>query len=345
MCPGSVFKVHHHTLKGRIMRADRLLSLLMVLQIKGRATAQELAERLEVSERTIYRDIEALSVAGVPVYAERGPGGGCVLAEGYRTNLTGLNEDEVRSLFTPGATAVLADLGASKALEAALLKLLAALPSTHRENVERTRQRLYMDTVAWYHSNEPVPFLQTLQDAVWRDRKILLTYRKGNSEVTERIVDPLALVAKAGIWYMVAVSHGDLRVFRVSRVRDVVLTEEQCERPANFDLEHFWAHWSIEFQDMVKMPMYAVMVRVSPVLVPILPQLRGEHMHRLIESAPPPDAEGWITIPLEFVSFEHARGSILGFGPMVEVLEPPELREGVKQFALGIVEFYKERDG
>ncbi|HCI81783.1 MAG TPA: transcriptional regulator, partial [Ktedonobacter sp.] len=112
------------------MRADRLLSLLMVLQIKGRATAQELAERLEVSERTIYRDIEALSVAGVPVYAERGPGGGCMLAEGYRTNLTGLNEDEVRTLFTPGATAVLADLGASKALEAALLKLLAALPST-----------------------------------------------------------------------------------------------------------------------------------------------------------------------------------------------------------------------
>ena len=326
------------------MRADRLLSLLMVLQIKGRATAQELAERLEVSERTIYRDIEALSVAGVPVYAERGPGGGCVLAEGYRTNLTGLNEDEVRTLFTPGATAVLADLGASKALEAALLKLLAALPSTHRENVERTRQRLYMDTVAWYHSNEPVPFLQILQDAVWRDRKIVLTYRKGNSEVVERVVDPLGLVAKAGIWYMVAVSHGDLRVFRVSRVRDVVLMDEQCKRPTNFDLEQFWAHWSIEFEEMTKVPMYVARVRVSPVLVPILPQLRGEHMHRLIESAPPPDAEGWITIPLEFSSFEHARGYILGFGPTIEVVEPLELREGVKQFALGIVEFYRERD-
>ena len=327
------------------MRADRLLSLLMVLQIKGRATAQELAERLEVSERTIYRDIEALSVAGVPVYAERGPGGGCVLADGYRTNLTGLNEDEVRTLFTPGATAALQDLGASKTLEAALLKLLASLPSTHREHVERTRQRLYMDTVAWYHSNEPVPYIQMLQDAVWRDRKILLTYRKNNSEMTERVVDPLGLVAKAGIWYMVAVSHGDLRVFRVSRVRDVVLLDEPCERPANFDLEHFWAHWSIEFQELTKIPLYTATVRVSPVLVPVLPQLRGEHMHRLIESAPPPDAEGWITLPLEFGSFEHARGYILGFGPMVEVLEPQELREGVKQFALGIVEFYRERDG
>lgn len=327
------------------MRADRLLSLLMLLQIKGRATAQELAERLEVSERTIYRDIEALSIAGVPVYAERGPGGGCMLAEGYRTNLTGLSEDEVRTLFTPGATAVLADLGASKALEAALLKLLAALPTTHRTHVERTRQRLYMDTVAWYHSNEPVPFLQTLQDAVWRDRKAILLYRKGNGEVVERTVDPLGLVAKAGIWYMVAVSHGDLRVFRVSRVRDVMLTEEQCERPANFDLEHFWAHWSIEFEDKTKIPMYTVTIRVSPVLVPILPQLRGEHMHRLIEAAPPPDVEGWITLPLEFSSFEHARGYILGLGPVVEVLEPQELREGVKQFALGIVEFYRERDG
>jgi predicted DNA-binding transcriptional regulator YafY len=317
----------------------------MVLQIKGRATAQELAERLEVSERTIYRDIEALSVAGVPVYAERGPGGGCVLAEGYRTNLTGLSEDEVRSLFTPGATAILTDLGANKTLEAALLKLLATLPSSHRANVERTRQRLYMDTVAWYHSNEPVPFLRDVQDAIWQDHRILLSYRKGNGELVERDVDPLALVAKAGIWYMVAVSRGDLRVFRVSRIRDVRPIHELCQRPANFDLEQFWAQWSLEFEDKVKMPVYTLTLRVSPVLVSILPQLRGEGIHRVIEAAPPPDDEGWITIPLEFGSFEHARGYVLGLGPMVEVIEPQELREGVKQFAAGIVEFYRERDG
>src|SRR5581483_5649644 len=188
------------------MRADRLLSILMMLQIRGQVTARELAQRLEVSERTIYRDIEALSMAGVPVYAERGPGGGCVLAEGYRTNLTGLTEDEVRSLFMPGMTRQLADLGAEKTLDAALLKLLAALPSDHRRDVEHTRQRIFVDTVGWYYSTEVSPYLHLLREAIWNDCKARIVYRKSNGEVSERVVDPLGLVAKAGIWYMVAIS-------------------------------------------------------------------------------------------------------------------------------------------
>lgn len=324
------------------MRADRLLSILMLLQIRGHMTAHDLAERLEVSERTIYRDIEALSMAGVPVYAERGPGGGCMLAEGYRTNLTGLTEAEVRTLFLPGMSAPLADLGASKALEAALLKLLAALPTAQRRDVEHTRQRLYMDAVGWFHSNEAVPFLQTLQEAVWRDCKVQITYRKKNGEVTERSVDPLGLVAKAGIWYMVAVSHGDLRVFRVSRVREAILTDEPCQRPPDFDLETYWAAWSAELQ--TRSPSYPVKVRVSPAFVPILPQILGETVHDLIEHANPPDEEGWITITLIFGSFEGARSYILGFGTMVEVLEPLELRQSVIIFARGIVQFYEERE-
>ena len=324
------------------MRADRLLSLLMVLQIKGRSTAQELAERLEVSERTIYRDIEALSIAGVPVYAERGPGGGCVLAEGYRTNLTGLKEAEVRTLFMPGVTGPLTDLGVSKELEAALLKLLAALPSAHQRNIERTRQRLYMDAVGWYHANEPVPFLQLLQGAVWQDRKVQITYCKGNGEVVERIVDPLGLVAKAGIWYMVAVSHNELRIFRVSRVHAVVLTNEQCQRPEGFNLEQFWATSSRDF--LASLSKYPVTVRVSPLFLAILPPAMGETVHSRIEEAGPPDAEGWLTISLTFESLEHARSYILGFGTMIEVLEPLELRTNIKQLAEGIVEFYKERE-
>ncbi len=324
------------------MRADRLLSLLMMLQIRGRVTAQELAERLEVSERTIYRDIEALSIAGVPVYSERGPGGGCVLAEGYRTNLTGLKETEVRTLFMPGVVGPLSDLGVSKELEAALLKLLAALPSTHQRDVERTRQRLYMDAVGWYHSHEAVPFLQTLQTAVWQDRRVRLTYRKHNSEYTERVVDPLGLVAKAGIWYMVAVSHGDLRVFRVSRVRDAVMTDEQCQRPEGFNLEQYWAAWSRDFQ--TSLSRYPVTIRVSPLFLSILPQVLGETLHNRIEEAGPPDAEGWLTLPLMFETLEHARSYILGFGTMVEVLEPLELRTNIMQLAAGIVEFYKERE-
>jgi predicted DNA-binding transcriptional regulator YafY len=324
------------------MRADRLLSILMLLQIRGHMTAHELAQRLEVSERTIYRDIEALSVAGVPVYAERGPGGGCMLAEGYRTNLTGLTEPEVRTLFLPGMSAALADLGVSKALEAAMLKLLAALPIAQRRDAERVRQRLYMDAVGWFQPNEAVPFLQTLQEAVWRDRKVQIIYRKKNGEVSERLVDPLALVTKAGIWYMIAVSHDELRVFRVSRVLEAMLTDEPCQRPADFDLEKFWATWSAELQ--VKAPGYSVTVRVSPTFVPILPQILGETVHTLIENADPLDKEGWITISLTFGSFEGARSYILGFGTMAEVLEPQELRQSVIAFASGIVKFYEERE-
>ncbi len=324
------------------MRADRLLSILMLLQVRGHMTARELAERLEVSERTIYRDIEALSVAGVPVYAERGPGGGCMLAEGYRTNLTGLTEAEVRTLFLPGMSAALADLGVSKALEAAMLKLLAALPTAQRHNAERVRQRLYMDAVGWFHSNEAVPFLQTLQEAVWHDLRVQITYRKKNGEVSERIVDPLALVVKAGIWYMIAVSHDELRVFRISRVMEATLTDEPCQRPADFDLEKFWVAWSAELQ--IKAPGYSIKVRVSPAFVPILPQILGETVYTLIENAEPPNEEGWITIPLTFGSFEGARSYVLGFGTMVEVLEPQELRQSVIAFARGIVKFYEERE-
>jgi predicted DNA-binding transcriptional regulator YafY len=324
------------------MRADRLLSLLMLLQVRGSITARELAERLEVSERTIYRDIEALSAAGVPVYAERGPGGGCKLAEGYRTNLTGLSGDEVRSLFVRGSAGPLADLGASKALEAALLKLLAALPSAHRRDVEHARQRLYMEAVGWYHSSDAVPYLQTLRDAVWYDHRVRITYRKRAGEVTERVVDPLGLVAKAGVWYMVAVSHGEMRVFRVSRVLNAEIVNEPCQRPEGFDLEHYWRAWSAEFQNM--WPVYPVTVRVSPAFISVLPQIMGESIYRLIEQAEPPDAEGWITITLQFDSFEAARSNILGFGTFVEVLAPQELRQSVIQVANGIVEFYRQRE-
>ncbi len=324
------------------MRADRLLSLLMVLQVRGSVTARELAERLEVSERTIYRDIEALSAAGVPVYAERGPGGGCMLAEGYRTNLTGLTQDEARALFMPGMAQPLADLGAGKAIEAALLKLLATLPSARRLEVEHTRRRLYMDAVGWYHSNEPTPFLHTLREATWSDHKLRIVYRKSNGEVGERIVEPLGLVAKAGIWYMVALSQGDLRVFRVSRIRDAEIIAEVFQRPEEFDLEQYWSTWSQDFETLL--PPYPVTIRVSPTFVPTLPLILGEEVHSFLDRAGQPDAEGWITLTIPFSSFENACRNILGFGTQVEVLEPQELRQAVIHIASGIVEFYRERD-
>ena len=325
------------------MRADRLLSLLMLLQIRGRLPAHELARRLEVSERTIYRDIDALSTAGVPVYTETGPGGGCVLAEGYRTNLTGLTEAEVRTLFMSGASGLLADLELGHALEAALLKLLAALPSAHRQDAERARQRIYLDAAGWSEPEEAGPHLRTIQEAAWQDRRLLLTYRKANGEIIERIVDPLGLVAKAGIWYLVGAMQGGMRVLRISRVQTATIMEESCQRPEGFDLATFWAEWSAEFK--ASWPQYPVTVRVAPDLVPILPQVLGERVQALIKQADPPDAEGWITLTLPFETFEGARTSMLGFGTNIEVLEPEELREGVAKFAARIVAFYAGKPG
>ncbi len=265
-----------------------------------------------------------------------------MLAEGYRTNLTGLTQDEARALFMPGMAQPLADLGAGKAIEAALLKLLATLPSSRRREVEHTRQRLYLDAVGWYHSNEPTPFLQTLREATWSDHRLRIVYRKSNGEVSERIVEPLGLVAKAGVWYMVALSKGDMRVFRVSRVRDAEIVDEVFQRPEQFDLEQYWSTWSQDFETLL--PPYPVTLRIAPTFVPTVPLLLGEEVHTFLERAGPPDSEGWLTLTIPFSSFESACRNILGFGTQVEVLEPQELRQLIIQVATGIIAFYRERE-
>jgi predicted DNA-binding transcriptional regulator YafY len=210
-------------------------------------TARELAERLEVSERTIYRDLEALSTAGIPVYAERGPGGGCILVDGYQTNLTGLTESEVLALFTLRTPGPLTDLGLDKALDDALLKISAALPAASREDAERMQQRIYLDTASWHQSEEAVPYLQTIQQAVWADRRILLTY--GNSNSLENhtnhslLINPYGLVAKANIWYLIGATESKIQVFRVSRIQNVTVTEEHFKRPTEFDLTVYWKEY------------------------------------------------------------------------------------------------------
>ena len=185
------------------MRADRLLSLVMLLQTHGNLTAQALGEELEVSERTIYRDVEALSFAGIPVYAERGPGGGIALLDSYRTSLTGLNRDEVRALFMLSIPAPLDELGVTADLKAALLKLSAALPAVGRDEQIMARQRIHLDSVAWSQPEQPVPHLQIIHQAVWQDFKLQLRYDLGYFGEIELLVDPLGLVAKTTVWYLV----------------------------------------------------------------------------------------------------------------------------------------------
>ncbi len=324
------------------MRADRLLSILMLLQARGRVTAQRLAEELEVSVRTIYRDVDALSTAGVPVYAERGPGGGCALVDGYRTSLTGLTTDEVKALFMLSVPASLDELGMSQELRAALRKLAAALPAAQRQDETMVRQRIHLDWSDWSQGEEATPHLQTIHRAVWEDCRLHLAHREfvgpQGFERFERLVDPYGLVAKAGRWYLVCAGEERLRVYRVSRILDARITDDHFERPPGFDLAAFWESWCAGREE--GRPTYPVTVRVSPGLATFLPLHFGDCIREAIAQAGPPDGEGWITLTLPFETFEEARWRILGFGRAVEVLEPEALRLSVIDFAGQIVEFY-----
>jgi predicted DNA-binding transcriptional regulator YafY len=327
------------------MRADRLLSLLLLLESRGRMTAYELAERLEVSERTIYRDITALGMAGIPVYAERGPGGGCRLVEGYRTNLTGFTEEEVRTLFLSGAPGLLHDLGLSTAREVAARKLIAALPASYRHRVDQARQRIHVDPVGWspQYDDEAVPHLEALQRAVLNEERLRLLYRKGNGEVVIRILDPLGLVAKAAIWYLVgrySDPAGQMRVFRVSRVLEVTVLGEASERPVDFDLAEYWQSWSCEFSAML--PQYLVKVRVEPEAIPAVISILGQGVATRLEQAGK-DKNSAAYLSLTYDSLDHARSRLLGLGTLLEVIEPLELRESIIDCASRIISMYGDR--
>jgi len=320
------------------MRADRLLSLLMLLQARGQMTARELARELEVSERTIYRDIDALCIAGVPIYGEAGPEGGYALVDSYRTHLTGLTEGEVRALFMLSIPAPLAELGVSRELRSALLKLSAALPDAHRRNEERVRQRFHLDSTWWRQGDELAPHLPTIHQAVWQDRKLHITYQPLFAVELVRLVEPYGLVAKAGVWYLVCANKRGPHVHRVSDLVDARISEETFERPADFDLPTFWQGWCQEHEALYVH--YTATVRVAPNLVPELARHFGSLIHTKLAQAGPPDVEGWVKLELAFESFEAARERILGFGRGIEVLEPRALRRSVLDYAEQIVALY-----
>ena len=327
------------------MRADRLLSILMLLQSRGprKLTAQELARELEVSERTIYRDIDALSASGVPIYAEPGPGGGYALLDSYRTTLTGLTDGELRALFMLSIPDALADLGLRQPLRSALLKLSAALPAARRGDENQVRQRFYLDGAWWRQGEEPLPHLTPLQQAVWQDRRVWLAYRIEplGVDITQ-IADPIALVAKAGMWHLVMAVHGVLRVHRLSVLTDVRLTDEHFQRPADFDLEVFWRGWCAEQEH--GRDRFAVKLRVAPHFTAELVRHLGEQARAGIVAGVA-DAAGWIAVELHFESLEAARERVLSFGGGVEVLEPLALRWSVQDFAQQVMAVYGRPGG
>jgi predicted DNA-binding transcriptional regulator YafY len=304
------------------MRSSRLLALLLLLQRRQRATAAELAAELEVSVRTLYRDIAALLAAGVPVWTEPGPHGGIRLVEGWRTRLDGLTADEAGALLLSGAPQAIADLGLDAVALSARLKLDATLPPELRSRVARIRERFLLDAPAWFARPEPLTALPVVAAAVWEARALDLRY---GGRPASRRVEPLGLVLKAGTWYLVARQRGELRTYRVGRIDHAELRDERFTRPDDFDLPAWWAASSAAFDRSLLV--YPCRLRLSPWAQRRLPDLiPHDAIRRMLADAGPPDADGWREVELLLEGEEVGADQLSGLGAGVEVLEPLALR-------------------
>ena len=301
------------------VRADRLVSLALLLQARGRMSARDLAGELEVSVRTVYRDISALNAAGIPVIAEPGPGGGCRLIEGYRFPLRGLSADEAEALLLLGVPAAVADLGLADALAAARHKVST---STGEPGAAAL---VHLDLPRWFHGTEPVPHLRTLAEAVRLGRRLLLGYRRDDDGPgTTREVGPLGLVNKAGTWYLVATGRGGPAVFRAGRVTSARLLTGEAVRPDGFDLAAFWDQWSAAF--VSSRPQVEVRVRATATALGVFPSVFGDAGRRAAEAAGPPGADGLREVTLTFEEERAAAHRLAGFGGEVAVMAPETVR-------------------
>ncbi|OIJ63918.1 helix-turn-helix transcriptional regulator [Streptomyces mangrovisoli] len=326
------------------MRAARLLSLLLLLQNRGRLTADELAAELGVSARTVYRDVDSLISAGVPVYGDAGHGGGYQLVGGYRTRLTGLHADEAESLFLAGLPGAADDLGLGEVLAAAQLKLTAALPAPLRERDGRIRERFHLDALGWYREKDSPPVLVALAEAVWNQRRIQVRYRRwAKPQEVERELDPYGLVLKAGVWYLVAAVDGTVRTYRVSSILRLDVGEDGFERPDGFDLTAHWQDYLAAY-DARRLRLQAC-VRIAPSLLAALPDRLDAALVRAVEaSAGPPDRDGWVTATLPLESVDLAVPALLSLGPEIEVLSPEELRRKIAKTAAAVLDRYRPAD-
>lgn len=309
------------------MRADRLLSILLLLQMHGRLTARDLAGRLEVSERTILRDMDALSAAGVPVVADRGATGGWRLMNGYQTKLTGLTPAEVQALFVTLPARLLTDLGLKHDAQAALLKLHASLPPETQRHADFARQRIWIDTRGWRDPADSIAALPVLLDALWRERRLRFLYAGEMGCSGERISDPLGLVAKGNAWYLIAQVNEAVKTYRVSRIQEPIVLDEAATRPTDFDLRQYWERSTAEFRG--KLPRYYATFLVQPGVLRWA-RYRG---WRLEEETPEGDL---VRVRLRFDIEEEALQFALSFGPNLRVVDPPELREAVLRSAAAI---------
>ncbi|WNI33276.1 YafY family protein [Streptomyces sp. ITFR-6] len=296
------------------MRASRLVTLLLLLQNRGRMTARQLAEELEVSVRTVYRDVEALGAAGIPLYGDAGHAGGCRLIDGYRTRLTGLTADEAQAAFLAALPGAAAELGLGEALATARLKLRAALPAELPKHAERIQERFLLDAPGWYGDADRTPHLTAAAAAVWARRAVVLRYRRWRApEEIERRVEPYGLVLKAGRWYLVADGPTGIRSYRIDQILELKSLEEEFTVQDGFDLTRHWSSYLADSR--ARLHTGEALLRLTP-----------EGARRLgVTSA----GDGWTEARVPIESIDHAHGEFLRLGTDIEVMAPAELRDRI----------------
>ena len=333
------------------MRASRLLSLLLLLQTRGRMTARQLADELEVSVRTIYRDVESLHEAGIPLYGDAGPTGGYQLLDGYRTRLTGLSADEAEAMFLAALPGPAAELGLGSVMAAAQLKVKAAMPAELADRSGRIQQRFLLDAPGWYDDGDTSPFLPAVADAVWNQRRIRVLYRRWTAPTeVERTLAPYGIVLKTGKWYAVAESAGRVNTYRVNQILELETldgadgaegADGRFERPADFDLPGYWARQVAEFR--TRLVQGEALIRLSPAGRRRLGEVMAADVVNAVDATAKDDGErdGWVraTVPIE--SLTHAEGEFLKLGAGVEVLAPEALRERIAETAAELARLYE----
>jgi predicted DNA-binding transcriptional regulator YafY len=316
------------------MRSARLLQLMLRLQGSRGVVAEQLAGEFGVSVRTIYRDVASLSAAGVPIWTESGPGGGIRLLDGWQSKLSGMTDDETSALMLLGVPSIAADLGRTDSAEAAAAKLLSTMPPSLQEGARLWQDRILVDVPGWFGGSDDISALPTLASAVLDSRRLRFTYRD-----KERTVDPLGLVIKAGVWYLVAHLGSRTLSFRVGRITGPVVCDEVADRPVDFDLAAWWAASMAEFDRSLLR--FDCRIRLSPNGWRRLPDVVGVEASR---AAPgPPDGAGWMDVELRLESSDVALSQLIGLGADVEVLEPLSLRGAVFEVAQQMVRRHQRR--
>jgi predicted DNA-binding transcriptional regulator YafY len=322
------------------MRASRLLSIQMLLETRGRMSAQALADELEVSLRTLYRDVDELTVAGVPIYAERGRNGGFQLMDGWKTTLTGLTASEAQAVFMIGLTGPAAQLGLEKEVEDAQLKLVAALPAFQRADAQRIQSRFHVDTLEWYKENDPVPHLSTVAHAVWEEKQLAIVYESWKA-IVRRTVHPLGLVIKSGIWYLVAAIDHAPRTYRISNIQQASILNARSARLKKFNLAQYWNESIQRFEKdlytsqatvlttsagIKKLKLLSAAVAKALIILPTLTRKGGRYK---------------VNIPIE--NIDHAASQLLSLAPDVEVIAPAELRSALIKKLRAVAKCYSAK--